>query len=62
MTQFEANVYDFVENAFGTEAAEKNFRFWRRVVGTFMYIGFFLTLPFEFLRVLWIKLKERGVI
>jgi uncharacterized membrane protein len=62
MTQFEANVYDFVENAFGTEAAEKNFRFWRGVVATFMYIGFFLTLPFEFLRVLWIKLKERGVI
>jgi hypothetical protein len=62
MTQFEANVYDFVENAFGTEAAEKNFRFWRSVVGTFMYIGFCLTLPFEFVRVFWIKLKERGVI
>ena len=62
MTQFEANVYDFVENAFGTEAAEKNFRFWRRVAGTFMYMGFCLTLPFEFIRVFWIKLKERGVI
>jgi hypothetical protein len=62
MTQFEANVYDFVEDTFGTEAAEKNFRFWRSVVGAFMYIGFCLTLPFEFIRVLWIKLKERGVI
>jgi hypothetical protein len=62
MTRLESNVFDFVENTFGTEAAEKNFSFWRNVVGTFMLISFYLTLPFEFVRVLWNKLKERGVI
>ena len=62
MTRLESNVFDFVEDTFGTDAAEKNFRFWRNVVATFMYISFFLTLPFEFVRVFWNKLKERGVI
>lgn len=62
MTRFESNVYDLVENAFGTEIAEKNFRFCRRVVGILAFMGYCLTLPFEFVRLVWINLKKRGVI
>ena len=62
MTRFESNVYDLVENAFGTDAAEKNFKFCRSVVGTLAFMGYCLTLPFEFVRLVWINLKERGVI
>ena len=62
MTRFESNVYDAVESVFGTEAAEKNFRFCRSVVGTLAFMGYCLTLPFEFVRLVWINLKERGVI
>ena len=62
MTRFESNVYDLVESAFGTDAAEKNFKFCRSVVGTLAFMGYRLTLPFEFVRLVWINLKERGVI
>jgi hypothetical protein len=59
---FECKVYDIVESAFGTEAAEKNFRFCRKVVGSFMFMCYCFTLPFEFIKLVWINLKEKGVI
>ena len=62
MTRLESDVFDFVENTFGTEAAEKNFRFWRNVGVSFMYMCYCFTLPFEFVKLVWKNLKEKGVI
>ena len=62
MTRLESNVFDFVENTFGTEAAEKNFRFWRNASVSFMYMCYCFTLPFEFVKLVWKNLKEKGVI
>lgn len=62
MTQFESNIFGFVDNAFGTDAAEKNFRFCRKAAGAFMYMCYCCTLPFEFVKLVWANLKEKGVI
>ena len=62
MTQFQSNVYDFVESTFGTEVAIKNHCFWCDVEAKLMYIGYLFTLPVEFVKIVWKNLKERGVI
>lgn len=62
MTQFESNVYDAVESAFGTEAAIKNYCFWSNAAAAFMYLCYVFTLPFEFVKLVWKNLKEKGVI
>jgi hypothetical protein len=62
MTQFESDIFDIVESAFGTEVADKNYRFCRKAVGAFMYMCYCCTLPFEFVKLIWRNLKEKGVI
>lgn len=62
MTRLESNVFDFVENTFGTDAAVKNYCFWRNAVASFMYLCYCFTLPFEFVKLVWKNLKEKGVI
>jgi hypothetical protein len=62
MTRLESNVFDFVENTFGTDAAVKNYRFWSNAAASFMYLCYCFTLPFEFVKLVWKNLKEKGVI
>jgi hypothetical protein len=50
MTQFESNVYDFVDSIFGEEVAIKNYCFWTRATASFMYMGYIFTLPFRFIK------------
>ena len=51
-----------VSGKMAQKPGKKNFRFWRSVVGTLAFMGYCLTLPFEFVRLVWINLKEKGVI
>ena len=62
MTRFESDVFDFVENAFGTKAAIKNYCFWANVALRFRYMRYIATLPIEFVKLFWRNLKEKGVI
>lgn len=62
MTQFESNVYDFVESIFGEEVAIKNYCFWTRATAAFMYMGYIFTLPFRYIKLVCKNLKEKGVI
>ena len=62
MTQFESNVFDLVENVFGTAAAIKNYQFCSNAAAAFMYLCYVFTLPFEFVKLVWKNLKEKGVI
>lgn len=62
MTQFESDVFDFVEKYFGRDAAVKNFCFWTKATAAFMYMGYICTLPFQFVKLVWMNLKEKGVI
>lgn len=62
MTRFESNVYDFVESIFGEEVAVNNFRFCRKAAGAFMFMCYCFTLPFEFIKLVLVNLKEKGVI
>ena len=62
MTRFEAIIFDFVMSSFGKEAAEKNFCFWSDVVAVFKSMCYICTLPFQFVKILWKQLKEKGVI
>lgn len=62
MTQFESDIFDIVESAFGTETAIKNYCFWSNAAAAFMYMGYMCTLPFKFVKIFGEKLKEKGVI
>ena len=62
MTQFESQVFDLVESTFGTEAAIKIFCFWSDVFAAFIYVCYLFTLPFQFVKLVWRNLRERGVI
>ena len=69
MTQFESNIFDFVESLFGREAAIKFYRFCSNAVATFinaaaafMYMCYLFTLPVQFVKLVWKNLKEKGVI
>ncbi|MBO7212748.1 MAG: hypothetical protein J6V44_17325 [Methanobrevibacter sp.] len=62
MTQFESDVFDFVEKYFGRDAAVKNFCFWSDAFTAFMYMGYLCTLPFKFVKLTYLNLKEKGVI
>ena len=62
MTRFESDVFDFVESTFGIDAAIKNYCFWSNAFAALMYMCYLATLPFEFVKLLWKNLKEKGVI
>ena len=62
MTQFESDIFDIVESAFGTDVAIKNYCFWSNAFAALAYMGYLATLPFEFVKLLWKNLKEKGVI
>lgn len=62
MTQFESNVFDLVESTFGTDAAIKTYMFGSNAAAAFMYLCYVFTLPFEFVKLVWKNLKEKGVI
>jgi hypothetical protein len=62
MTRLESNIFDFVENTFGTKAALKNYRFCSNAAAAFIYMGYLFTLPFRFVKLFWENLKEKGVI
>jgi hypothetical protein len=62
MTKFETIIFNMVESTFGREAAIKNYSFWINTSCAFMYMGYTLTLPFRFVKLVWKKLKEKGVI
>lgn len=62
MTQFESNVFNFVESVFGKEAAINNFCFWTKVSAALMYAGYIFTLPIKFVKLTYKNLKEKGVI
>jgi hypothetical protein len=62
MTQFELNVFNFLETIFGKDAAEKIFCFFIQLTASFMYLGYVFTLPFQFMKLFWKNLKEKGVV
>ena len=62
MSQFETNVFDFLVTIFGKETAVNIFRFFIKSTAVLMYMGFLCTLPFQFVKLLYKNLKERGVI
>lgn len=62
MTQFELNVFNFLETIFGKDAAEKIFCLFIQLTASFMYLGYVFTLPFQFMKLFWKNLKEKGVV
>lgn len=62
MTKFESNAFDFVSSIFGRESAEKFFCFCVKSIAAFMYMGYIFTLPFQFAKLFYKNLKEKGVI
>lgn len=62
MTKFELNSFDFVSSIFGRESAEKFFCFCVKSIASFMYVGYIFTLPFQFVKLFYKNLKEKGVI
>ena len=62
MTKFETIIFNMVESAFGRDVAMQNFCFWTKTSAAFMYMGYLLTLPFKFVKLVWKNLKEKGVI
>lgn len=62
MTKFETIIFNMVESTFGRDVAIQNFCFWTKTSAVFMYMGYLLTLPFEFVKLFYKNLKEKGVI
>ena len=62
MTRFESDVFDFVESTLGMDAAIKNYCFWSDVALRFRYMGYIVTLPAKFVKLLWKNFKEKSVI
>jgi hypothetical protein len=62
MTQFESDVFDFVEEYFGRDAAIKNYCFWIKAIAALGYMGYICMLPVEFVKLFYNNLKEKGVI
>lgn len=62
MTRFESNVFDFISSIFGRDVAINFLCFCVKGIAAFMYIGYLITLPFQFVKLFYKNLKEKGVI
>ena len=60
MTQFEKTFY-FVADIFGEDVAKMIFMFFIKLITILMRIGYFCTLPFQFVKIAFEKLKDKGV-
>lgn len=60
MTKFELNAFDFVSSIFGKESAEKIFCFCIKSYASFMYMGYILTLPFQFVKLFCKNINEKA--
>ena len=60
MTQFEKTFY-FVADIFGEDVAKMIFMFFIKLITILMRVGYFCTLPFQFVKIALEKLKEKGV-
>lgn len=59
MTQFEENLFNFLATIFGKDAAESIFCFGIKLTAALMYMGYILTLPFQFVKLFCKKIKEK---